>query len=152
EAATIVAVPVEPPAATVSAVAPVSDVPETPETPASPIDADLWQRVRQGFAIAEIDNRTVDVHEQWYAKRPDYMDRMFERASRYLYYIVEEVEKRGMPTELALLPFIESAFNPHANSPAKAAGMWQFIPSTAKHYGLQRSVFLDERRDVIAST
>ena len=90
--------------------------------------------------------------EQWYATRPDYVQRMTERGSRYLFHIVEEVERRGLPTELALLPFIESAFNPQAMSSAKASGMWQFIPSTGKHFELTQNIFRDDRRDVLAST
>ncbi len=113
---------------------------------------DLWVRVRQGFAMADLDTELVRDREQWYASRPDYVQRMTERGSRYLYHILEEVEKRGMPTELALLPFIESAFNPQAMSSAKASGMWQFIPSTGKHFELTQNIFRDDRRDVLAST
>jgi len=113
---------------------------------------DLWNRVRRGFAIPDLDDDTVRVQERWYATRPDYVLRMTERGSRYLYHIVEEVQKRGMPTELALLPFIESAFNPQAMSRAKASGMWQFIPSTGRNFALKQNVFRDDRRDVLAST
>lgn len=115
-------------------------------------DADLWDRIRRGFAMPDLDNDLVRNREQWYASRPDYVQRMTQRASRYLFYIVEEVERRGLPTELALLPFIESAFNPQAVSVAKASGMWQFIPSTGKHFELTQNIFRDERRDVMAST
>jgi len=94
----------------------------------------------------------VHEREQWYATRPDYVARMTERSSRYLFHILEEIEKRGMPTELALLPFVESAFNPQALSTARASGMWQFIPSTGKDFDLTQNVFRDERRDVLAST
>jgi len=114
--------------------------------------SDLWERVRRGFAMPDLDGKLVRNREQWYASRPDYVDRMTERASRYLYHIVDEVERRGMPTELALLPFIESAFNPQALSVARASGMWQFIPSTGRHYDLTQNMFRDERRDVLAST
>jgi membrane-bound lytic murein transglycosylase D len=113
---------------------------------------DLWQRIRRGFAMPDLDNQLVRSREQWYADRPDYVQRMTERASRYLFHIVEEVERRGMPTELALLPFIESAFNPEAMSVARASGMWQFIPSTGRVYDLTQNVFRDDRRDVLAST
>lgn len=113
---------------------------------------DLWNRVRRGFAIPDLDDNSVRVQERWYATRPDYVLRMTERGSRYLYHIVEEVQKRGMPTELALLPFIESAFNPQAMSRAKASGMWQFIPSTGRNFALKQNVFRDDRRDVLAST
>jgi peptidoglycan lytic transglycosylase D len=113
---------------------------------------DLWDRVRRGFAMADLDNDLVRDRERWYASRPDYVARMTERGSRYLFYIVEELEKRGMPTELALLPFIESAYNPQAMSVARASGMWQFIPSTGRNFELKQNVFRDDRRDVLAST
>ncbi len=113
---------------------------------------DLWQRVRKGFAMPDLDTDLVRDRERWYATRPDYVQRMTERGSRYLFHIVEEVEKRGMPTELALLPFIESAYNPQAMSSAKASGMWQFIPSTGRDFDLKQNIFRDDRRDVLAST
>jgi membrane-bound lytic murein transglycosylase D len=113
---------------------------------------DLWERVRRGFAIPDLENERVHERERWYADRPDYVQRMTERGSRYLFHIVEELERRNMPTELALLPFIESAFNPQAVSTAKAAGMWQFIPSTGRDFLLTQNVFRDERRDILAST
>ncbi len=114
--------------------------------------SDIWDRIRKGFAMPELEGTLVDDRTQWYAARPDYMERMVGRSSRYLYHIVEELERRKMPTELALLPFVESAFNPQAESTAKAAGMWQFIPSTGKSYNLKQNMFRDERRDVLAST
>ena len=113
---------------------------------------DLWERMRRGFAMPDLHSDLVRDREQWYATRPDYIARMSERSSKYLFHIVEELERRGMPTELALLPFIESAFNPQAVSSAKAAGMWQFIPSTGRHFELKQNVFRDDRRDVLAST
>jgi membrane-bound lytic murein transglycosylase D len=113
---------------------------------------DLWARVRRGFAMPDLDSDLVRNREQWYATRPDYVQRMTERGGRYLFHIVEELERRKMPTELALLPFIESAFNPQAMSSAKASGMWQFIPSTGKSFALKQNVFRDDRRDVLAST
>lgn len=113
---------------------------------------DLWDRIRRGFAMPDLDTDLVRVQEQWYASRPDYIQRMTQRSSKYLFHVVEELERRGMPTELALLPFIESAFNPQAVSSAKAAGMWQFIPSTGRHFDLKQNVFRDDRRDVLAST
>jgi len=113
---------------------------------------DLWDRVRRGFAMADLDNELVRDRERWYATRPDYVARMTERGSRYLFHIVEELDKRGMPTELALLPFIESAYNPQAMSVARASGMWQFIPSTGRDFELKQNIFRDDRRDVLAST
>ncbi len=113
---------------------------------------DLWERIRRGFAMPNLENEFVTNREQWYVTRPDYIARMTERSKKYLYHVVEELEARKMPTELALLPFIESAFNPQAVSTAKAAGMWQFIPSTGKYYDLKQNTFRDDRRDVQAST
>jgi len=114
--------------------------------------ADLWERIRRGFAMPELEHDLVHDREQWYVTRPDYILRMTERSRKYLFHIVEELERRDMPTELALLPFIESAFNPQAVSSAKAAGMWQFMPATGKHFELKQNVFRDDRRDVLAST
>jgi membrane-bound lytic murein transglycosylase D len=114
--------------------------------------SDLWVRVRAGFAMPDLDNALVLKWQQWYASRPDYVQRMTERGSRYLFYVVEEIDKRGMPTELALLPFIESAFNPQAMSVARASGMWQFMPATGKDFDLKQNLFRDDRRDVLAST
>ena len=88
---------------------------------------ELWDRIRRGFTMPDLQDPLVVDREQWYSSRPDYIQRMTERSSKYLFHIVEELERRQMPTELALLPFIESAFNPQAVSSAKAAGMWQFI-------------------------
>ncbi len=113
---------------------------------------DLWERIRKGFAIPDLNNPLVSTHVTWYSSRPEYIQRTTQRASRYLYHVVQELEKRNMPMELALLPFIESAFNPQAYSTAKAAGMWQFIPSTGRNYNLKQNMFRDERRDVVAST
>jgi membrane-bound lytic murein transglycosylase D len=152
------------PSAAASAAAPneaavAAGPPTDPVRPEEPVDLDaiaaqrdLWVRVRRGFAMPDIDTPLVRDREQWYATRPDYVQRMTERSSRYLFHVVEEIERRGMPTELALLPFIESAFNPQAMSTARASGMWQFIPSTGKHFDLAQNAFRDDRRDVLAST
>lgn len=113
---------------------------------------ELWDRIRRGFAMPDLQSEMVTEREQWYANRPDYIQRMTERSSKYLFHIVEELERRQMPTELALLPFIESAFNPQAVSSAKAAGMWQFMPATGKYFALKQNAFRDDRRDVLAST
>lgn len=115
-------------------------------------EGDIWARIRRGYAIPDLQNSLVVSQTHWYASRPEYIQRTTVRASRYLYHVVEELEKRGMPTELALLPFIESAFNPEAYSSAHAAGMWQFIPSTGRDFNLTQNMFRDERRNVIAST
>ncbi|MEH6434381.1 transglycosylase SLT domain-containing protein [Massilia sp. DD77] len=115
-------------------------------------ETDLWARIRSGYAIPDVDNKLVGRHAQWYSARPDYLARISGRASLYLYHVVQELEKRGMPTELALLPVIESAFNPQALSTANAAGIWQFVPGTGKDYDLKQNMFKDERRGVLAST
>ncbi|MFY7917064.1 MAG: lytic transglycosylase domain-containing protein, partial [Rubrivivax sp.] len=114
--------------------------------------SDLWERVRRGFAMPDLDSDLVRKWEQWYATRPDYVQRMTERGGRYLFHVVEEVHKRGLPMELALLPFIESAFNPQALSVASASGMWQFMPATGRQFELKQNLFRDDRRDVLAST
>ena len=113
---------------------------------------ELWDRIRRGYAMPDLQDPLVTDREQWYSSRPDYIQRMTERSSKYLFHIVEELERRQMPTELALLPFIESAFNPQAVSSAKAAGMWQFMPATGKYFDLKQNAFRDDRRDVLAST
>ena len=113
---------------------------------------DLWERLRNGFAMPNLNSPLVLDRQIWYASRPTMLKVMVERSRRYLYHIVDELEKRGMPTELALLPMVESAFNPMAYSRAKASGLWQFIPSTGKNYNLQQNWWYDARRDIIAST
>jgi membrane-bound lytic murein transglycosylase D len=113
---------------------------------------DLLERLRRGFSIPDLNTARVRQRETWFAQRPELMRRIFDKSSTYLYYILQEVEKRGMPTELALLPFIESGFDPRATSSAQAAGIWQFIPGTATRYNLRVDAAKDDRRDVIAST
>lgn len=122
-------------------------------TVATPLPSkDLWDRIRADFSMRDLDDPRVDKYVEFYASKPDYIQRMTARSEKYLYYIVQALQERQMPTELALLPFIESAFNPEALSRAKAAGMWQFMPATGKHFDLTQNVFRDERRDVLAST
>lgn len=116
------------------------------------VPVDLWDRIRRGFGMPDLATEQVQEREQWYAARPDYIARMTARSSKYLFHIVEELERRNMPTELALLPFVESAFNPQAVSSASAAGMWQFMPATGKDFELTQNMFRDDRRDVLAST
>ncbi len=113
---------------------------------------DLWQRIRDGFAMPDLDGPLVEEKVAWYVARPDYLKRTFERSRRYLYHIVEELERRGMPTELALLPMVESSFNPMAYSRAHASGLWQFIPGTGRRYELEQNWWFDARRDIVAST
>lgn len=113
---------------------------------------DLWQRIRDGFALPDLSNKNLPQQEKWYGARPEYIAKVVQRAQPYLFYIVEEIEKRNMPTEIALLPVVESAFNPTAYSSAHAAGLWQFIPGTARHYGLKINWWYDGRGDVIEAT
>ena len=113
---------------------------------------DLWQRIRNGYAMPDNTSNLVARHEAWYSSRPDYIKRMVERSQKYLFHIVEEIEKRGMPTELALLPMIESAYNPQANSTSSASGIWQFVPSTGKNFGLKQNWWVDNRRNVTFAT
>ena len=114
--------------------------------------ADLWGRIRAGFRLEESNPELTRAHEEWFSKHPAYLERGVERSRLYLYYVAEEVEKRGMPMEIALLPLIESAYNPLALSPMKASGIWQFIPSTGKIYGLKQNAWYDGRRDVLSAT
>lgn len=116
------------------------------------IESNLWNRIRNGYAIPNLENQLVTLQTNWYQNRIDYLLRIVQRGSRYLYHVVNELDKRGMPTDLALLPFIESAFNPNALSTAKASGMWQFMPATGRDYNLKQSIFKDDRRGVIDST
>ena len=131
----------------------VSDSIES-ETTAEASHDDVWKRIRSGFRIddAAAQNPLVGVHESWFAARPDSVRRLAERSRPYLYHIVEELDRRAMPMEIALLPMIESAFNPTALSPSAASGIWQFIPSTGRHYGLKQDTWYDGRRDFTAAT
>jgi membrane-bound lytic murein transglycosylase D len=121
--------------------------------PLPPPASDLWVRIVKGYGIPDLaDDPLVAKWEQYYSDRPDYVARIVDRSRRYLYHIVSEIEERGLPLDLALLPMIESAMNPNALSRARAAGIWQFIPSTGKHYGLAQTFWFDSRRDVVAAT
>src|SRR5882762_2202706 len=114
---------------------------------------DLFDRMRAGFKLEDgADQRAVDQQLRWYASNPDYLQRAFGRADPYLYQIVTELERRGMPLELALLPVVESAFEPYAYSRARASGLWQFIPGTGSRFGLKQDWWYDGRRDIVEST
>lgn len=136
--------PRAPVAETRPAAAPAASVAKAP--------MDLWQRLRNGYKMQPFENNLVGDWENYYASRADYFAQMIQNSSHFLYHIVTEVERRGMPMEIALLPMIESAFNPVAYSSAHASGIWQFIPSTGKNYGLKQNWWYDGRRDVIAAT
>lgn len=127
---------------------PVAAIPVVEE--ASP--GDLWDRVRAGLSFHRLDNARIAAERRWYVDNPDYLARVTERATPYLYHVVEQLEQRGMPMELALLPIMESAYDPFAYSHGRAAGMWQIIPGTARELGLAQDWWYDGRRDVRAST
>lgn len=112
----------------------------------------LWPRMRAGYALPEVDHPRVQTYLNWYAQHPHYMDRVVERGRRYLHHIVQRLEAEDMPTELALLPIVESAFDPFAYSHGQASGIWQFVPATGSQYGLKQNWWYDGRRDVVAST
>lgn len=130
----------------------VAEAPPAAVAERSPYPDDLWARIRHGFVMEHVDNPRVTREVAYYSRHARYMDRVAERATPYLHHIVSELEARDMPTELALLPVVESAFQPFAYSHGRAAGIWQFIPGTGRHYGLRQSWWYDGRRDVIAST
>jgi membrane-bound lytic murein transglycosylase D len=115
-------------------------------------EINLWQRIYSRFEIKDENNSRSKKYENWYSARPEYVERMMDRSQKYLFYVVGEVEKRGMPSEIALLPMIESAYNPIANSRSKAVGIWQFIPSTGRLYGLKQDWWQDKRRNVVDAT
>lgn len=123
----------------------------TIETPQDGGD-DIWERIRSGFTLAHIEHPRINAQLDWITSHQQYLDRVVARAGPYLYYIVEEIERRGVPLELALLPVIESAYQPFAYSRSGAAGLWQFIPSTGRLYGLKQNWWYDGRRDVFEST
>ncbi|MDR1367342.1 MAG: LysM peptidoglycan-binding domain-containing protein [Candidatus Accumulibacter sp.] len=128
---------------------------QTEAAPAADLEtasADIFQRIRKGFSMPDIDDDLVLRHQEVYLGHPDSFRLMVVRSHPYLYHIVEEIEKRGMPMELALLPMVESAYNPMAYSRSKASGLWQFIPSTGRYHKLEQNWWLDERRDILAST
>ena len=145
--------------------------PETPIAPSTAADAtpslampnewqhhngedydDLFDRMRAGFALDEVQEPAIDEQLAWFEHNPDYLERVFQRGQRYMYHVVTEVEARGMPTEFALLPVVESAYEPFAYSVSRAAGLWQFIPDTGRRFGLKQDWWFDGRRDVIEST
>jgi len=112
----------------------------------------VWTRITDGYALNKINNKRIDREYNWYKKHPKYFERIEKRAKPYLYYILSEAEKRQMPTEMVLLPIVESAFQPFAYSSGRASGLWQFIPSTGRMYGLKQNWWYDGRRDVLTST
>jgi len=121
--------------------------------PALPVEAtDVWARLRSNYSLPRLENKRIQREVDWYARHPNYLDRVNERATPYMHYIISEIEQRGMPGEIALLPIVESAFQPFAYSHGRAAGIWQFIPGTGRRFGLKQNWWYDGRRDVYAST
>ncbi|MES9848684.1 MAG: transglycosylase SLT domain-containing protein, partial [Candidatus Thiodiazotropha sp.] len=114
--------------------------------------ADLWSRMLDGYRLTFPHNPRIDRELNWYKKHPGYIQRIQERSQPYLHFILQEIEKRDIPSEIALLPAVESAYRPFAYSPGRAAGMWQFIPTTGRYYGLKQNWWYDGRRDIVAST
>jgi len=132
------------------------ELPNAPQLPGT-IDLtanpdNLWDRIRNGFSMIDLNDDLTLYYQQWYQNRPDALRRMVERSRPYMHYIVQELEARGMPTELALLPMVESSFNPMAYSRSNASGLWQFIPATGKRFNLEQNWWQDQRRDIVAST
>jgi membrane-bound lytic murein transglycosylase D len=124
-----------------------------PESSAEPVGpTDLFERIRAGFQLDDPEQARIDVQLRWYAKNPEYLERVFGRSELYFHHIVSEIERRGMPLEIALLPVVESAFEPWAYSSARAAGLWQFIPGTGTRFALNQNWWYDGRRDVLEST
>jgi len=132
---------------------PVIEAPLDDELPPTPVQyANVLDRIRNGSRLRDVDNGWVRAELDWFLRNGEYVDRVFGRSQRYLHYIADEVEARGMPMELALLPLVESAFNPFAYSRSHASGLWQFIPGTGKRYQLRQDWWQDQRRDVLEST
>ncbi|MEA5444573.1 LysM peptidoglycan-binding domain-containing protein [Gammaproteobacteria bacterium AB-CW1] len=114
--------------------------------------ADVWERMRRGFAMEERQHPRIEPQIRWHERHPGYLDRVARRAEPFLTHILDEIEERGLPMEMALVPIVESAYDPFAYSHGRAAGMWQFIPSTGRHFGLKQNWWYDGRRDFIAAT
>ena len=132
---------------------PVLEAPMHDELPPEPVVyGDVLVRIRNQLSLPQVEHQRVEREIEWLQRNPDYVARVFGRAQRYLHHIANEVEARGLPGDLALLPVVESAFNPFAYSRSHASGLWQFIPGTGERYGLKRNYWQDQRRDVVEST
>jgi len=144
---------IEPPITVTSAAEPVRPALTDKPAQAKPVQpADLWDEIRAGYGFPKISNRRTELQKKWYAKHPSYLRRVAKRSEPYLFYITEEIRRRGMPMEIALLPFVESAYDPFAYSHVRASGLWQFTPPTAGDFGLNETWWYDGRRDIEAST
>ena len=131
---------------------PVADIEFTVADDTMDVSDDVWQRIRNNLDFNIPQNKRVIAQRNWYVKHTSYLDRVAKRAEPFLYYIVQELEKNDMPIELAMLPIVESAFDPFAYSHGRASGMWQFVPGTGKRFGMKQNWWYDGRRDVVAST
>ncbi|WDD96793.1 lytic transglycosylase [Thalassomonas actiniarum] len=136
----------------VDVIHPVADVDITLSENDTHVSDDIWQRIRDGLTFDVPENKRVLAQRNWYAKHPKYLDRVAKRAEPFIYYIVQELEANDMPIEMALLPIVESAFDPFAYSHGRASGMWQFVPGTGTRFGMKQNWWYDGRRDVVAST
>ncbi|NQD38740.1 LysM peptidoglycan-binding domain-containing protein [Permianibacter sp. IMCC34836] len=126
---------------------------ELPSTDITPVPVtDLWERIRFGLQFETVENDDVLAQRAWFERNQEYMDRVSQRAGRYMHYIVEQIDARGLPMDLALLPIVESAFHPYAYSRSRASGIWQFMPKTGKGFGMEQNWWQDGRRDVLRST
>jgi membrane-bound lytic murein transglycosylase D len=125
-------------------------IPAVPEL--APPPADLVRRIADGLEFAAVERREIDIQRDWFTRHPDYLRRVFERSARYLYHIAGELDRRDMPADLALLPIVESAYDPFAYSHGRAAGLWQMIPGTARRFGVRQNWWYDGRRDVLDAT
>ena len=137
---------------TIDVIHPVADVQISLNDDEVHVSADIWQEIRNKISFEIPENKRITSQRNWYVKHPKYLDRVAKRAEPFLYYIVDELEKANMPVEMALLPIVESAFDPFAYSHGRASGMWQFVPGTGKRFGMKQNWWYDGRRDVIAST
>ncbi|WP_286218667.1 lytic transglycosylase [Thalassotalea agarivorans] len=137
---------------TIDVIHPVADVEFSIPHDNVNVDYDAWRRIRDGLSFDVPQNRRVIAQRNWYAKHPSYLDRVAKRAEPFMFYILEELEANDMPLEIALLPIVESAFDPFAYSHGRASGMWQFVPATGERFGMKQNWWYDGRRDVIAST
>jgi membrane-bound lytic murein transglycosylase D len=136
---------------TIAALTP-ADLVDDPALEVTLPPGDLWERIRDGLALPDQGDKRVDAQLRWYASNQQYLDRVITRAQPYFQFVVEELERRQMPMELALLPIVESAYDPFAYSHGRAAGLWQFIPGTGRRYSLKLNWWYDGRRDVVEST
>ena len=136
----------------ISVMHPIADVEFSVSDDTAKVSDDIWVHLQNNMHFEIPENNRVAAQRNWYVKHPSYLDRVAKRAEPFLYYIVQELEKNNIPLEVALLPIVESAFDPFAYSHGRASGMWQFVPGTGTRFGMKQNWWYDGRRDVIAST